>query len=359
MDSFPDRNPSLRFVDIEVRMTPLVAIITPVYNGARFLAETLACVQAQTYPNLIHIVLDNASTDATPEIISRHLGGRVPIIPRRNDETLPQRDNWEAAVRMTPQDADYFLLLCADDLITADAIEKMIEVAELDPTIGVVGCLWTMAVDPNSVTQLCGTGLPNDISIFDGRWFVKAYLIKLHFATSPQCQLFRRHLLDDWVPFYANDEMLMDIDVCLRALIHWKYGFVHSALGFTRVHDERVTTKTTAPTQAFSANWLAFIDRYGPSVMSPIDLNKCRRAYLRHYFRRLLLWRLRDRNRTLFDRHIALLNERGVRPSGLDYVEALLEWTWLSLQNRRNDVGAASSLWSRTWTELNRTGNES
>ena len=60
--------------------TPLVAILTPVYNWASFLAETMACVQAQTYPNLVHIVLDNASTDATPEIINRYSGGRVPIL---------------------------------------------------------------------------------------------------------------------------------------------------------------------------------------------------------------------------------------------------------------------------------------
>ena len=256
---------------------------------------------------------------------------------------------------MTPQEASYFLVLCADDLITADAIEKLVGVAELDSAIGVVGCLWTTGADPKGVTEPCGTGLPNDISIFDGRWFVKAYLIKLHFATSPQCQLFRRQLLDEAIPFYAPGEMLLDIDVILRTLIHWRYGFVHSALGFTRVHDERVTVKISDPIRAFTANWLAFINRYGPSVMSPADLDKCRRAFLRHYFRRLLLWRFRDRNRALFDSHIALLNAQGVRPSLLDYAEALLEWIWLVLQNRRNDVGAASSLWPRTRAELMRT----
>ncbi|MCI0600080.1 MAG: glycosyltransferase family 2 protein, partial [Beijerinckiaceae bacterium] len=247
--------------------SPLVAILTPVRNGARYLTETLACVQAQTYPNIVHIVLDNASTDATPEIIQRFSGGRVPVLARRNPETLSLRDDMEAVVRLTPLDANYFLVLCADDLMTADAIEKLVGVAELDSKIGVVGCQWTKGPDPKGVTSLGGTGLPNDISIFDGRWFVKAYLIKLHIATSPQCQLFRRKLLDEAVPFYANDEMLMDIDVCLRALIHWKYGFVHSVLGFTREHGDRVTSHLTGPARANTANWLAFINRYGPSVM--------------------------------------------------------------------------------------------
>lgn len=331
---------------------PLVAIITPVYNGARFLSETMASVQAQSYANLVHVVLDNASTDATPEIINRYLGQRVPVLAYRSPETVPQRTNWESAVRMTPAEARYFLLLCADDLIDADAIEKLVDVAECDPAIGVVGCQWTMGIDPDGCKELCGLGLPENISIFDGRWFVKAYLIKMHFATSPQCQLFRRQLLEEANPFYAHNEMLTDIDACLHTLIHWKYGFVHRPLGFTRLHDSRLTATVSGPAQEFTSNWLALIDRYGPSVMPPEDLMKCRRAYLRHYFRRLLLWRFLDRNQALVDRHLTLLRARGVRPTLPNYAEALFEWLWLTLRNRRHDVGAASSLFTSTSAEL-------
>ena len=81
---------------------PLVAVLTPVYNGAKYLAETMACVQAQTYPNLVHIVLDNASTDATPEIISRYLNLRVPVVTKRNSTLLPQRENYNATVALAP-----------------------------------------------------------------------------------------------------------------------------------------------------------------------------------------------------------------------------------------------------------------
>ena len=82
---------------------PLVAVVTPVYNGAKYLAATLACVQRQTYPNLVHVVLDNASTDETPAIIRSFEGGRVPILTARNAEALPQLPNWNAALRMTPK----------------------------------------------------------------------------------------------------------------------------------------------------------------------------------------------------------------------------------------------------------------
>ncbi len=41
----------------EPNIRPLVAIVTPVYNGNPWLVRTLASVQAQTYPNLVHVVL--------------------------------------------------------------------------------------------------------------------------------------------------------------------------------------------------------------------------------------------------------------------------------------------------------------
>ena len=48
---------------------PRISVVTPSYNQARFLGETLASVHAQNYPNLQHIVIDGGSTDGSVEII--------------------------------------------------------------------------------------------------------------------------------------------------------------------------------------------------------------------------------------------------------------------------------------------------
>lgn len=76
-----------------VNPAPLVAIVTPAYIGEAFPAEIMESVQRQTYPNIVHVVLDNASTDGTAEVISRFQNQETPLIVGRNEQLLPMDEN--------------------------------------------------------------------------------------------------------------------------------------------------------------------------------------------------------------------------------------------------------------------------
>jgi glycosyltransferase involved in cell wall biosynthesis len=55
---------------------PLVSILTPSFNQARWLADTLQSVARQTYPHIEHIVMDGGSTDGTVDLLAQ-AGSRV------------------------------------------------------------------------------------------------------------------------------------------------------------------------------------------------------------------------------------------------------------------------------------------
>src|SRR6187455_126103 len=52
--------------------SPLVSIITIVYNGEKYIENTIQSVINQSYPNLEYIIIDGGSTDNTVDIIKKY-----------------------------------------------------------------------------------------------------------------------------------------------------------------------------------------------------------------------------------------------------------------------------------------------
>src|SRR3954470_15735733 len=75
-------------------MPPLVSIGLPVYNGARYIAEALESLLAQTYTAFELIISDNGSTDATRSICEEFAArdGRVRYVRHETNRGLAW--NW-------------------------------------------------------------------------------------------------------------------------------------------------------------------------------------------------------------------------------------------------------------------------
>lgn len=300
---------------------PPVVVITPVYNGARFIADALDAVQAQTYPNLTHFVLDNASTDATPQILAAYEGRRVPLKQHRNAELLPIAENWNAAVQLGLGGAQYFRFLCADDTLPPDAIEKMVALAESDPAVAVVACQRSTDAGVESL------GWDPARVIYDGKEALRLCFLG-DTGLAPPHFLYRSRAAASRQPFFDESILAFDTDAGFRLLAEAgaKLGFVHEPLGHTRRHDSSVTEREVHVKHTDFLDWYVLVQRYAAGVLSGAEMADYMRAFRRHYFGRMLAWRFADRNALAYDWHIQELQARGAVPTLGDFGDALLDY---------------------------------
>jgi glycosyltransferase involved in cell wall biosynthesis len=295
---------------------PLAAVCTPVFNGAKYLAETMACVQAQTYPNVVHVVLDNASTDETPKIIESFQGGPVPILLARNPATVPAFENMNRVIRMQPAETRYFRMLCADDLMMPDALARMIAIMERDRDVDLV-----TAAEPDPKWQ----GWPPG-DVFDGLTMAAAYL-RDELPTSFAHSVFRRGVFERRAPDFFDPRInSRDVDVGLDAMCRSKVGYVHEPLVVTREHDASISARDMWETRIHYAEWLVLLSRYGPIALGEEETKRVARRFKRPYFRRMLRWRLLDRQGARVRQHLERLDLARARPTPLDYGDAVLDW---------------------------------
>lgn len=106
--------------------TPLVSVCIPTYNGARYLRETLESVLNQSYRSIQIVVSDDNSVDKTRDIVDELRDERFTII--HHTRSLGAEANWNAAC--TPAAGTYLKLLCQDDLLLPDCLERQVEILE-------------------------------------------------------------------------------------------------------------------------------------------------------------------------------------------------------------------------------------
>jgi glycosyltransferase involved in cell wall biosynthesis len=321
---------------------PLVAVVTPVFNGAPWLERTLACVQRQTYRNIVHVILDNASTDESPRLIDRARAGPVPIIARRNPQTLRQTENWNAAMALAPPEAAYVKWLCADDLMAPDCIEKMVRLAESDSEIDLV-----MAVD--IVDHLAkGDRLDAPRGVYDGPEIARMLLTD-RLRHLPAAHMFFRATPERLrAPFDASTVPAMDADFVVRDLLNRKVGYIFEPLLFSRVTPATETAKRGG-FRASILPGLSRLTRYGPRLLSESEFKAAKRRERRKLTRHALAWKAaRDENA---DRALEMLRAEGFMPGPIDYAVAVASWPAHKVRRELARFGAGPPWSTRAMTE--------
>lgn len=199
---------------------PLVSIVTPAYNQAEYLAETIESVLAQDYPNIEYIVLDDGSTDSTPEVLSRY-GGRFRW--ERHDNMGQARTLNKGWAMSRGELIGY---LSSDDLLMPDAISRLVE---------------TLVTAPDAVVAY------GDFDLIDAHSHhlrtIQAEDFDLRRLTVDLvCQpgagaLFRRTVFEQTGGWQPHLHHVPDFDFWLRVAHYGRFVRVSHVLAAYRVHD--------------------------------------------------------------------------------------------------------------------------
>ncbi|RKX23814.1 MAG: hypothetical protein DRP45_09610 [Candidatus Zixiibacteriota bacterium] len=109
---------------------PHVVVIVPTYNNEHFMEKCLNSLLMQTYGRVTVLVVNDASTDRTPDILVPYLGNVVVIT---NYENRGAHESMSIGLQFAKYlGADYTIFAGSDDIYNPDYIEKMVEKAESD-----------------------------------------------------------------------------------------------------------------------------------------------------------------------------------------------------------------------------------
>ena len=114
---------------------PLVTIVVPVWNGEQFVRESLDSILAQTYERLEVIVVDDASTDSTPEILDSY-GDRIRV--HRQSATRGIYGNANDGIELA--NGELVGVFHADDVYLSELVEREVDWLERHPQAGTVFC---------------------------------------------------------------------------------------------------------------------------------------------------------------------------------------------------------------------------
>lgn len=278
----------------------LVSVIVPSYNMAHFLPQAVQSALDQNYPDVEVQIIDDGSTDNTPEVVRQWEGNPRVRVHRQVNGGLSHARNQGIALTRGP----FIALLDADDLWVPQKLAMQIALFQDRPEVGVVY---------SGYQRIDGEGQPlstEPTTMHRGR--VSAALLIENFLPASSVVV-RRECFERHGGFDVALRTGEDYDMWLRLSAHYEFDFIAERATRYRIwggqmsHDYRARYETGIRT----------MQRFLDENPGTVDRAAVRRAWAHTYTGRgdVTLWRAHDRVGALRDYLLALSFGPGYWPA--------------------------------------------
>jgi glycosyltransferase involved in cell wall biosynthesis len=215
---------------------PTLTVVTPAYNQADFLRDTIESVLSQDYPNIEHVVLDDGSTDETPQILKEYDGKIIWETHKNMGQTPTINKGWamtggEIITWLNSDDTFY------DSTSVRTGMEYLIE----NPETGIV-------FGDSMYTEADGTEIEPTRPVVD--WTYLNFIRNCENFISQPSAFIRREIYEKVGELDPKFYYFMDWDFWMRAGIYYKIEHTAAIWSTYRLHAESKTVaqaKKAAP----------------------------------------------------------------------------------------------------------------
>lgn len=200
----------------------LVSVVVPVFNGERYLGETLDSILAQTYASTEVIVVDDGSTDGSAGIAHSY-GARVRYVYQDNQGPAGAFNTGILLAR-----GEYLTIVGADDLIAPEKLARQVAVLQVEPAVDLAYCLVEQFFSPDVADEIrqryaCPPPMPG-----------------IH----PGCMLVRRDSFEKVGPFTVGRQLGEFVTWYARAMdVGLKSTVLREVLYRRRIHGANLTIR--------------------------------------------------------------------------------------------------------------------
>ena len=211
---------------------PRVSVVIPVYNGEKFLEETITSVLNQTFTDYEVILVNDASKDRSQDIINRLVAKH----PQCTSVTLEKNEGLAAARNTGIRQArgDLIALLDCDDIWLPDHLKEAVNYLDQHPEAG--GCSCYADRFDHLTGETLNTLMPQPENQIDALLLHEASPI-----SQPSAMVFRKEVTETIGLYDEELRFTEDWEFHLRLAKHYPIGVIDKILIRYRVHGDSLS----------------------------------------------------------------------------------------------------------------------
>lgn len=219
----------------------------PVYNGERYIKETVKSVLGQTFPDFEFIIIDDGSTDETLNTLNFFNDNRIKI-KKQNHGGIVKALN----IGIKESQGVYIIRIDADDVCIPTRFERLVEYMDKNPQTSVCGS-WARRI--NESGEVVGEFNYPPINNKD----IKKYTL-LHNPFIHPSVIIRKSIFEK-IDLYKNFKHNEDYELWTRVLQLWEGYNIPEFLINYRIHNNQITSKSNLKMR-FVGLWVRLLAVY-------------------------------------------------------------------------------------------------